>query len=137
MKRRVQVVGKPLGKKRRVAVVLQRMTNPCARIIVVVVLRHREAIDGIVGRSRKSPIQIREHVMPFTAHFRFPLHHVVPPAAVARPYFRGPVVREIDHVHFGRSGIKIGLIAEVLIKQRIHNYKGRVIAFFDPSIVRD
>ncbi len=113
------------------------MPDPCAGVVVVVVLGLGETVDVVVGGTAEAPVEVGEHIPPLAVRLRFPQDHVVAPAAVARPDFRRPVVGKILHIDLDRHGIKVGLHAQVFIEQSVHDPVGGVVAFFDNAVIGD
>ena len=133
----MQVVGETLGKLRCETGVVQRVSNPRAGVIVPIVLRLGKAVNVVVGGAAETAVKVGKDEAPLASCLRFPQHHVVAPAAVARPDFRRPIIGKILHVDLGGNRVEIGLDAEVLIEQPVHHPIRRIRALFHVAVVGD
>ena len=115
------MVGEALGKLLGVGCVFQRVPDPRAGIVVVVVIELREVGDVVVGGTTETTVEVGEDETPLAARLRFPQDDIVAPAAVARPDFCRPIVCKSLHVHLSRHGIEISLHTQVLAEQAVHD----------------
>ena len=88
VKGRVQMVGEALDKLLGVGRVLERVPDPRAGVVVVVVVELSEVGDVVVGGTAEAAVEVGENEPPLAARLGFPQDDVVAPAAVARPDFR-------------------------------------------------